>query len=75
MTPEEEDRLVEEVAGAYRPRGRDELRYHPAWHDLAADGRQKAYDRALALRAVEAAADPSGLSATARAVLGRISGE
>ena len=35
MTEEEDDDLlVEEVAGAHRPRPREELRYHPAWHDL-----------------------------------------
>ena len=69
-----EDDLVEEVAGATRPRPRDELRYHAAWHDLDAAGRQRAYELARALRKVEAALDPQGLSTTARAVLARITG-
>jgi hypothetical protein len=66
------DDLIEEVAGAYRPRSRDELRYHSAWHDLDARGRTLAYERARATRPLEAALDPDGLSTTARAVLARI---
>ena len=66
------DELIEEVAGAYRPRSTDELRYHPAWHDLDAAGRTRAYERARAQRPLEAALDPDGLSTTARAVLARI---
>ncbi len=57
---EEEERLL------------DEVRYHPAWHDLTAAGRQRAYDRARALRPLEAALRPAGLSSTARPVLARI---
>jgi hypothetical protein len=76
MTDEEQQLLVEQVAGAYRPRTRDheDLRYHPAWHDLDADGRQLAFERGRALRGIEAALDPEGLSTTARAVLARIRG-
>jgi len=72
--PEDDDLLIEEVAGAHRPRPRDELRYHPAWHDLGAEARVRAFDRARALRTIEAALDPEGLSSTARAVLARIEG-
>ena len=68
----EEELLVEQVAAAYRPRARDELRYHPAWHDLGDEGRRRAYEIARAMRKVEAALDPEGLSTTARAVLARI---
>lgn len=64
--------LVEEVASAYRPEGRDELRYHPAWHDLGPEGRRKAFELARALRPLEAALDPDGLTTTARAVLARL---
>ncbi len=71
---DDEDALVEEVAGAYRPRPREELRYHPAWHDLGPEGRVRAFERARALRKIEAALDPDGLSTTARAVLARIQG-
>lgn len=75
MTEErDEDDLVEQVASAYRPRSRDELRYHPAWHDLDARGRERAFDLARALRRIEAARDPDGLSTTVRAVLARLEG-
>lgn len=70
--PDDSDLLIEEVAGAWRPRPRDEIRYHPVWHDLGADERVRAYERARDLRKVEAALDPEGLSTTARAVLARI---
>ncbi|HEX3473781.1 MAG TPA: hypothetical protein VHT91_02005 [Kofleriaceae bacterium] len=72
--PDDEDLLIEQVAGAYRPVSHDELRYHPAWHDLGPDARERAFERARALRALEAALDPDGLSTTARAVLDRITG-
>ena len=70
----EEDLLIEQVAGAYRPTARDELRYHPAWHDLGPEARERAFRRARAMRELEAALDPDGLSTTARAVLARITG-
>lgn len=67
------DEMIEAVASARRDAPfSDELRYHPNWHDLDAAGRRAAYDLARALRPLEAAADPSGLSTTARAVLARI---
>ncbi len=72
MSPEEEDLLIEQVAGAWRPQTDDELRYHKAWHDLDAAARTRAFERARALRGVEAALDPAGLSTTARAVLARL---
>jgi hypothetical protein len=75
MTAEEEEELlVEQVAGAHRtpPRTFGDLVYHPAWHDLGPAARERAFERALALRVAEAALDPEGLSTTARAVLGRI---
>ncbi len=74
MTPEEEEALVEQVAGAYRPRAREELRYHPAWHDLGEAERMRAFEIAREMRKVEAALDADGLSTTARAVLARIEG-
>ena len=72
MTREEEELLVEQVAGAYRPKTLDELRYHPAWHDLDAAARERAFDLASALRPLEAALDDDGLSTTARAVMQKI---
>ncbi|AKT40726.1 hypothetical protein [Chondromyces crocatus] len=70
---EERERLIEAAAGAFR--GRDphgNIQSHPAWYDLDEAGRAEAYERALRLRAMEAALDPQGLSTTARAVLLRI---
>jgi hypothetical protein len=64
--------LIEQVASAHRPPARDELRYHPAWHDLGPAARVRAYELARALRRIEAALDPEELSTTARAVLARI---
>ena len=73
MTREEEDLLIEQVAGAYRPRaGDDAIGYHKAWHDLGAQGRIRAYEVARVQRPLEAALDDEGLSSTARAVLARI---
>jgi hypothetical protein len=72
MTREEEELLVEQVASAYRPRTLEELRYHPAWHDLDAAARERAFDLAQALRPLEAATDADGLSTTAKAVLRKI---
>lgn len=71
---DDDDLLVEQVAGAWRPPPIDTLRYHPAWHDLGEEGRVRAFERARALRQLEAALDPAGLSTTARAVLARIRG-
>jgi hypothetical protein len=73
MTPEEEEALVEAVSTAWRPRGVDgTLRAHPAWHDLDAEGRTRAYEEARATRVIEAALDPEGYSTTVHAVLSRI---
>jgi hypothetical protein len=71
---DDEELLIEQVASAYRPVPRDELRYHPRWYDLGAVGRDRAFGRARALRALESAIDPDGLSTTVRAVLARIEG-
>jgi hypothetical protein len=75
MTREEEDLLVEQVAGAFRPSSAGEageLQYHKAWHDLGISARVRAYEIARAQRPLEAALDADGLSTTARAVLARI---
>lgn len=72
MTGDDDELVIEQVAGAHRPAALDELRYHPGWHDLSPAGRLRAADRARALRPLEAALDPDGLSTTARAVLARI---
>jgi hypothetical protein len=73
MSPIERELLVEQVAGAFRERDADgRLRAHPAWHDLDEQGRLQAFDAALVARRLEVLFDPDGLSATARAVLSRI---
>ena len=67
------ERLIAEATSAYRARdayGRPLA--HPAWMDLDEDGRREAFDETARLRALEAAADPRGLSSTGRAVLERI---
>ncbi len=72
-TDDDQELLIEQVAGAWRPDAGDELHYHKAWHDLDGDGRAAAFERARTLRSMEAALDPEGLSTTARAVLAKIS--
>jgi hypothetical protein len=64
--------LIEAAAGAYRMHLPGPLRYHPAWHDLDADGRRRAYERARMLRKMEAALSGDGQSSTVHAVLARI---
>jgi hypothetical protein len=64
--------LIEEAASAWRPRGIDAVRPHPAWADFDPAGRLDAYEVARLLRRLEAALHPRGLSTTARAVLFRI---
>jgi hypothetical protein len=72
MTKAEENLLIEQVAGAFRPRVGEELTYHSAWHDHDAAARVRAFDLSTVLRPIEAALDVDGLSTTARAVLARI---
>jgi hypothetical protein len=67
------DTLIEQVAGAFRETGPSgEVQSSPAWHDLDEEGRREAFERALVDRRLGAAADPKGMSATAKAVLARI---
>jgi hypothetical protein len=70
------DELIEQASHAFRERDRRSGRIVPssAWLDLDADGREALFEATGWSRTVEAALDPEGLSATARAVLGRIRG-
>ncbi len=69
----DEELLREQVVSAWRPRDREGgVRAHPAWHDLPAPERARAFDEAATARRLEAALDPEGLSSTARAVLARL---
>jgi hypothetical protein len=70
---DERERLI--LAATSVHRGRDaegNLVIDPAWLDLDADGRREAFARGEALRALEAALDPQGLSATGRAILAKV---
>lgn len=64
--------LIEELAGAWRPRDPSTLRFHPAFFDVGEDARRQAHALALVSRTLEAALDDNGWSSTVRAVLGRI---
>lgn len=73
MTRQERALLIEAATTAWRPRSPSgALRPHPAWSDLDLAGRLEAYEAARALRRLEAARDPEGLTSTARAVLARL---
>jgi len=65
--------LIEAATTAWRPQSpAGELRPHPAWSDLDDACRLETYEAARALRRLEAARDPEGLTSTARAVLARL---
>ena len=67
------DDQIEAAATAYREtRGDGTIADSPAWHDLDDEGRVAAHRRASALRRLEAALDPDGLSTMARALLVKI---
>lgn len=68
----DESLLIEEAAGAFRPRDPRAVGVLPAWHDLSPDGRERAFELSVELRALEAALDPQGRSGTVRAVLARL---
>ena len=74
MIDDPNDLLVEQAASAFRERGAlGRILPSPAWMDLSPLGRALAYERQLESRLIERAAAPDGLSATARAVLERLS--
>ena len=69
------EQLVEAALSAHRPLAADgSLRFHPAFFDLDAPGREALFAAALQQRRLEAIAAADGLSATSRAVLDRIRG-
>jgi hypothetical protein len=73
MTPAERVALIETVTAAHRVvRSDGRVVAAAAWHDLDAAARVEAFEATVAQRRVEAAGHPSGLSTTARSVLGRI---
>ena len=73
MSDPVQDTLVEAVLTPFRsrdPEGRPVP--PPAWWDLPPDVLEEVHRRAVAIRRLEQALDPQGLSGTARAVLARI---
>jgi hypothetical protein len=67
------DELIEAAISAFRELAPDgSVRFDPAWLDLDAAGRRRAFEALSRARALEAALDPDGLSTTAHAVLQRI---
>ena len=69
----DQERLVEQASTAHRPLAADgTLRFHPAFHDLDAAGREALFAATTLQRNLERALDPRGLSTTAHAVLARL---
>lgn len=67
------EELLEAVVSADRQRdGRGRIQTSPGWHDLEPDERQAAYEATVQQRALEAALDPQGHTATVKALLARL---
>ena len=59
MTTDDRDALIEAVTSAWRPLGSEgSVRPLSSWYDLDASGRLEAFEAAVELRRLEAAADP-----------------
>jgi hypothetical protein len=72
---EELELFLESTACAWRERDRTGRPVPPpAWHDLAPDAREQAFDLQTRTRDLERAVDASGFSGTVRAVLERLAG-
>jgi hypothetical protein len=72
MTEDEEQLLIERLASAHRSRDPLHVQEHPVFFDVSESAREQAYRYTKALRTLEAALDPEGLTSTARAVLQRL---
>ncbi len=73
MRDNPKDILIEQAISAYRERSASgRILASPAWWDLAPEGREELFDSQLESRRIERALHPTGLSATARAVLDRL---
>jgi len=67
------ERLLEAATSAYREHDRHgRILPSPDWADLSVERRAELFERTLAARRLEAAADPNLLTSTARAVLARL---
>ena len=72
----DEESLIEEATTAWRPRTPDgRILDHPAWADLDAAARLKAFEETLVMRMLEAALDADGYSTTVHAVAAAIATE
>ncbi len=75
MSDDPKELLVEQAASAYRERNaQGRILPSPAWWDLPAEDREILYARQMESRIVERSLDHAGLSATVRAVMGRLRG-
>jgi len=71
----DEEAQLEQLTSAHRERRTTgEILFSPVFYDLEPEARTTAFERTRALRALESALDPDGLSTTAHAVLSRIAG-
>ena len=69
----ERDVLIEAATTAHRDRdATGRILPSAAWHDLGPEEREKLFRNQLVSRRLERAADPDGLTTTARAVLERV---
>jgi len=75
MSYDPKELLIEQATSAYRERSvQGRIMPSPAWWDLPPEDRDLVYSRQLESRVVERSLDPEGLSATVRAVMGRLRG-
>lgn len=75
MNARERDLLIEAALTPERGQHADDtVRFHPAFHDLDATGREQLFEALQQQRALESAASPDGLTATSRSVLRRLRG-
>ena len=71
----DDDALSEQLLSAHRERdAHGAIQFAPAFYDLSPEARETAFATLLLQRALEAGRDSEGLSTTARAILGRITG-
>jgi hypothetical protein len=73
VSTRERETLLEAAVTAFRERDfQGRIVPPPAWWDLSAEDRKELFERQLSSRLLEKLAHPTGLSATARAVMSRI---
>jgi len=71
----DDDALIEQLLSAHRERdAHGAIQFSSAFYDLSPEARETAFATLQLQRALEAGRDSEGLSTTARAILGRITG-